>query len=124
MGVGVNGNLVPLSERDPEEAFEIRSRGGQACASAQRRRKELKETLIELLAMGNTQEELCSKLISGEMSPSTFLAIRDTIGEKPIEVKKEIIEGSITGITVNFTKMASDDREEEENSSHGNTGSL
>lgn len=113
MGVGVNGNLVPLSERDPEEAFEIRSRGGQACASAQRRRKELKETLIELLAMGNTQEELCAKLISGEMSPSTFLAIRDTIGEKPVEVRKDIIEGSVTGITVNFTKMASDDREEE-----------
>ena len=93
MGYGVNGNLIPLSERDPEEAFKIRSKGGEACASAQRRRKELKETLNELLAMGNTQEELCRKLIAGEFNPSVFTAIRDTIGEKPVDVQKNIFDG-------------------------------
>ena len=92
MGHGVNGNLVPLSERDPEEAFEIRSKGGKACATAQRRRKELKETLNELLAMGSTQEELCRKLIAGEFNAAIFTAIRDTVGEKPIDVQKNIFE--------------------------------
>ena len=85
MGVGKNGNLIPLNERDPEEAFKIRSKGGEACASAQRRRKELKETLIELLAMDGIQEDMCRKLINGEYSPAVFTAIRDTIGEKPVD---------------------------------------
>ena len=93
MGYGVNGNLVDLRDMDPEKAFEIRSKGGKACATAQRRRKELKETLNELLALGNTQEELCRKLIAGEINPSAFTAIRDTIGEKPIDVQKNIFEG-------------------------------
>ena len=48
MGTGKNGNLIPLGKRDPEEAREIRSKGGKACACAQRKRKELKETLLEL----------------------------------------------------------------------------
>ena len=90
MGHGVNGNLVDFRDMDPEKAFEIRSKGGKACASAQRRRKELKETLIELLASGDTQEEMCRKLIAGEYNPSVFAAIRDTIGEKPVEVRKDI----------------------------------
>jgi chemotaxis receptor (MCP) glutamine deamidase CheD len=85
MGYGRNGNLIPLNERDPEEAFKIRSKGGEACATAQRRRKELKETLNELLALGNTQEDLCAKLIAGEFNPSVFAVIRDTIGEKPVD---------------------------------------
>lgn len=85
MGHGVNGNLVDFRDMDPEKAFEIRSKGGKACASAQRRRKELKETLIELLASENTQEEMCRKLIAGEYNPSVFAAIRDTIGEKPVD---------------------------------------
>jgi hypothetical protein len=90
MGHGVNGNLVDFRDMDPEKAFEIRSKGGKACASAQRRRKELKETLLELLASENTQEEMCRKLIAGEYNPSVFAAIRDTIGEKPVEVRKDI----------------------------------
>lgn len=83
MGVGNNGNLIPLSERSKEDAFEIRSRGGKACATAQRRRKRLRETLEELLAKGNTQEDICKMLISGEFPAKTFEVIRDTVGEKP-----------------------------------------
>ena len=36
----------------------------------------------------------------------------------------DISGDAVAGIVVNFTGMASNDREEEENSSHGNTGSL
>lgn len=93
MGHGVNGNLVDLRNIDPGKAFKIRSAGGKACASAQRRRKELKETLIELLAIEGTQEEICQKLLSGEFNAKTFEVIRDTIGEKPKEVSEHIFEG-------------------------------
>ena len=58
MGKGVNGNLKSLDEIDPKKAFEIRSAGGKASACAQRKRKELKETLLELLALGQTQEKI------------------------------------------------------------------
>lgn len=92
MGKGVNGNLRTFDEMTPEEAFAIRSAGGKACASAQRRRKELRETLLELLASKDTQEVICQKLLSGEFNAKTFEVIRDTIGEKPIDVQKNIIE--------------------------------
>ena len=85
-------NLRSFNDMTPEEAFAIRSAGGKACAEAHRRRRELKETLIELLSIGKTQEELCAKLIAGEFNPSTFTAIRDTIGEKPVDVQKNIFE--------------------------------
>lgn len=85
-------NLITLDKRTPEEAFAIRSAGGKACACAQKRRKELKETLLELLASKDTQEVICQKLLSGEFNAKTFEVIRDTIGEKPIDVQKNIIE--------------------------------
>lgn len=93
MGKGVNGNLKTLDEIDPKEAFAIRSKGGKASACAQRKRKELKETLLELLALGKTQEEICMKLLSGEFNAKTFEVIRDTIGEKPKEVSEHVFEG-------------------------------
>jgi hypothetical protein len=43
--------------------------------------------------MGNTQEELCAKLIAGEFNPSVFAVIRDTVGEKPVDVQKNLFEG-------------------------------
>lgn len=91
MGHGTK-NLISFNDMPPEQAFAIRSKGGKAAAEAHKRRRELKETLIELLSMDNTQEELCAKLIAGEFNPSVFTAIRDTIGEKPIDVKRDIIE--------------------------------
>lgn len=96
MGKGVNGNLRTFDEMTPEEAFAIRSAGGKACASAQRRRKELKETLLELLASKDTQEVICQKLLSGEFNAKTFEVIRDTIGEKPKEVKDVNVKGSVS----------------------------
>ena len=99
MGKGVNGNLKSLDEIDPKEAFAIRSKGGKASACAQRKRKELKETLLELLALGQTQEEICMKLLSGEFNAKTFEVIRDTIGEKPKEVSEHVFEG-VSEVTV------------------------
>ena len=111
MGTGKNGNLIPLGKRDPDEAREIRSKGGKACACAQRKRKELKETLLELLAMENNQEEICKKLLSGEFNAKTFEVIRDTIGEKPeTSVENKI---TITQALVSFSDEVDNDGDEE-----------
>ena len=72
MGKGVNGNLKTLDEIDPKEAFKIRSKGGKASACAQRKRKELKETLLELLALGQTQEEIDLIAKHGKMKLVVF----------------------------------------------------
>lgn len=95
-GKGKPENLITLDKRSPEEAFAIRSAGGKACACAQKRRKELKETLLELLASSDTQEIICQKLLSGEFNAKTFEVIRDTIGEKPKEVKDVNLKGSVS----------------------------
>lgn len=89
-------NLITLDKRSPEEAYAIRSAGGKACACAQKRRRELKETLLELLASSDTQEVICQKLLSGEFNAKTFEVIRDTIGEKPKEVKDVNVKGSVS----------------------------
>ena len=91
-GKGKPENLITLDKRSPEEAFAIRSAGGKACACAQKRRKELKETLLELLASDNLQDVICQKLLSGEFNAKTFEVIRDTIGEKPVDVSKHLFD--------------------------------
>ena len=95
-GKGKPENLITLDKRSPEEAFAIRSAGGKACACAHRRRKELKDTLLELLASDDLQNVICQKLLSGEFNAKTFEVIRDTIGEKPKEVKDVNLKGSVS----------------------------
>lgn len=79
--------MIPLTKRSKKDARRIRQMGAEASNAAQRKRKELKETLLALLEAGNTQEDICRALISGEFSPKVFEVIRDTIGEKPKEVQ-------------------------------------
>ena len=81
-------NLIPLNKRSKKAQREIQQKGRDAFKKKCEKRKALKETLTILLELGNTQEEICKKLISGEFNPRTFEVIRDTIGEKPVEVHK------------------------------------
>ena len=83
--------LIPFNKRSKEEVYQIRRKGAYAKAEAQKKRKELKETLIMLLELGNTQEDICKKLIKGKLNPKTFEVIRDTIGEKP----KDVVDNNV-----------------------------
>lgn len=81
-------NLIPLNKRSKKAQREIQQKGRDAFKKKCEKRKALKETLTILLELGNTQEEICKKLISGEFNPRTFEVIRDTIGEKPVDIHK------------------------------------
>ena len=101
-------NLKRFDSMTPEEAFEIRSRGGKASVERQRKKQTFKE-LVNLLgdsAIGNdlaqeiiisifpkiNREEITAKLAMvakmydvaiNKGDVSAFIALRDTAGEKP-----------------------------------------
>ena len=80
-------NLIPNSERTPNELREMARNGGLASGEARRKRKTLKEELLLMLAEGETQQSVTLALIEKAMSGDTkaFEVIRDTIGEKPVD---------------------------------------
>ena len=96
---GTPENLIPLTKRDPEEARAIRSRGGKASVKAKRERATFAEAIKLALETDDAQGRVVKAIIKAaqEGNVQAFLALRDTIGEKPIE-KAEVtttIEGSL-----------------------------
>lgn len=69
------------------EAREKGRAGGIASGEARRARKTLKEELLLLLAEGDTQSKVSLALIQKAMKGNVkaFEALRDTVGEKPID---------------------------------------
>lgn len=80
-------NLIPLNERTKEEQREIARKGGIASGEARRRKKTLKEELIDLLESNDNNNKisvaLLKKALDGDIQ--AFTTIRDTIGEKQAE---------------------------------------
>lgn len=80
-------NLIPLNKRSKEVQREIQEKGRKANKAKIERRKTLREELLSLLEKGDTQKKLSLALIQEALNGNTkaFVAIRDTIGEKPKE---------------------------------------
>lgn len=78
-------NLIPMSKRSKEEARKMGTKGGIASGKSRKERKALKEELLFLLSIGDTQEKISLSLIKEAIRGNTraFEVIRDTIGEKP-----------------------------------------
>lgn len=86
-------NLKPQNQRTKSEQRKIAAMGGAASGVARRKRKALRDELIELLSLVSTDDkegrsEQAVMLVSmlrraqtGDVSAATF--IRDTIGERP-----------------------------------------
>ena len=83
-------NLKKNSERTPEERKALARKAGKKSGEARKKRKLLKEELLLLLSQGNCQEKmsiaLIEKAINGDIK--AFEVIRDTIGEKPVNVQE------------------------------------
>lgn len=103
-------NLIPMSERSPEEAREMGRKGGIASGKARQEKKRMRETIDTILKMvlnpgkGANIEEIqafaelkgknltveqamivqqIQKALKGDLQALTFL--RDTSGQKPAE---------------------------------------
>lgn len=90
-------NLIPMNERSKEEAREMGKKGGIASGKSRKERKALREELLLLLSMGDTQEKISLSLIKEATKGNTkaFEVIRDTIGEKPIYKVNTNIESDV-----------------------------
>lgn len=97
-----NENLKPLNERCKEDAKKIQSKGGHARAEKIKQRKTMREMLDYLLEKKinnkhgekvNTQEAITLALLKQALNGNVkaYEVIRDTIGEKPTEQHKVII---------------------------------
>lgn len=80
-------NLIKFKKNDPR-TIELAKRGAKAANKKRAERKKLKEELLILLAQGDTQSRISMALIEEALNGSVkaFETIRDTIGEKPVEV--------------------------------------
>lgn len=83
-------NLKPVQSES--EAREKGRKGGIASGESRRKRKTLKEELLAILSDGDIQKRISTALINealvGNSAGSVtraFEAVRDTIGEKPVE---------------------------------------
>lgn len=94
----VNGQPLPQGRqwKTSEEAREAGRKGGKRSAQARRERKTMRQELEALLREDihdkngnvlNTQTALGTSLIKAALNGDVraFIAIRDTIGEKPVE---------------------------------------
>ena len=91
-------NLIPNSERSPEELREMGRKGGIASGEARRRKKTLKEELIALLETNDNNNKISvailNKALNGDIQ--AFTTIRDTIGEKPVDKVEADINSDVT----------------------------
>ena len=88
-------NLIPMNERSKSEVRELGRKGGIKSGEVRRERKAFKEALLLALDTeledGRTVQDvginaLMLKYIDGDLD--VFKAIRDTIGEKPVDALK------------------------------------
>lgn len=121
-------NLIPFQERTEKERRELAKKAGEASGEARRMKKSLRE-LVEIFgALGvnentrNTMKELGvpEELMTRKMQPvialfnkankgdvAAFNAIRDIIGEKPVDETK--LTGLIdTSIQIGFVETGID----------------
>ena len=121
-------NLIPNSERSPEEVRENGRRGGIASGVARRRKKDLREACLAILETEITtktgdkmtgSEAMVAKLFQQAMKGNikAFIALRDTAGQKPVEklVVSDVdpsvineVENMVAGATAADTTAADD----------------
>lgn len=84
--------------RTKKRAREIGKLGGQATKAKMAARRTLREELLALLSNGGAQERMSLALYEKACSGDTkaFEVIRDTIGEKPKEVKDVNLSGGFS----------------------------
>jgi len=88
-------NLIPFNKLTENEQREIAKNGGIASGESRRKRKQLRDDLINLLETKDTQNRICLEIIAKALDGDikAFEVIRDTIGEKPkeqVEQKQDI----------------------------------
>lgn len=95
-------NLIPLNKRTKEEQREIQQKGGKASGEKRQQHKAFKELFKVALqmknenGMTNAEAIVAGMILAASMGDHrAFIAIRDTIGEKPAEKLPDGLEGGV-----------------------------
>lgn len=90
-------NLRSLATLSPEERRAISSKGGKAAQMKLKERKTFAEAIRIALSQDDVQDNVVLAMIKAarEGNVNAFLALRDTIGEKPVE--KSEVTTNVTG---------------------------
>lgn len=93
---GTPENLIPLTQRTPEEARAIRSKGGYAAKEANAKRKSMAEEIDIALSRPGVQASIITAMIQAAKEGNTTAAafLRDTVGEKPTEKQETTIKAA------------------------------
>ncbi len=97
-------NLKPCNKRSKDEARELGRKGGIASGKTRRERKKFKELFAIAMQQVNpdTGEPNDESIVAGMIkaaidgSAPAFVAIRDTLGEKPVEKAETKIDGAMS----------------------------
>ena len=108
-------NLIPMTERTPEERREIARKGAEATNKLRREKKTLKALLEIMDEKGDSVQKkmsfaLIKKAIKGDVR--AFETIRDTIGQKPKEnlnIDFEKSQAEAKELLANIKDMMKDD---------------
>jgi len=119
MARGNPGNLIQNEDRTPEERRENAKKAGIASGEARRNKRKLQESLQKLLKgkyeIGKDEnaktlggydalaESMIHEAINGNVK--AFVAIRDTIGEKPVDVV-DFENNDVTDIKISFVNKS------------------
>ena len=78
-------NLKPNSKRTKAELSAMGRKGGEKSYAVQKRRREIRETLLDLLAMPMKPGKLAmlTQALEGDVRAAEF--VRDSSGQKPVQ---------------------------------------
>lgn len=95
-GKGINGNLVPITERPNNEARELSSKGGKASGEARRKKKVQRRTLKEILAL-TAPSKITAKLIENKLLENGVEIDLETARQYQLAMLA-VIDGDISAI--------------------------
>ena len=89
-------NLIPFSERTEAEQREIRRKGGKKSGAVRKFKADFKAALMERLEQGDTMQKLADCAVENARDDiQWFLAIRDTIGQKPVDKAENKVQAQV-----------------------------
>lgn len=90
-------NLKSNSERTPAERKELARKAGKASGVVRKFKADFKAALMERLEQGDTMQKLADAAVSNASDDiQWFLAIRDTIGQKPADKSESKVQAQVT----------------------------
>lgn len=98
-------NLIPYEKGDTKGKSEAGKLGGKASGESKRRMKTFKQSILKMLEEEvvngkgekvSLQDSIVGGLIlkASKGDVKAFIAIRDTIGEKPVDESKVVVENA------------------------------